>query len=90
MKNCQNCQWDKLNPQGQKMIQCGQGHIRTFQKIIENCHAWEEKKKCWCEYPQERRNNMIVSVRDMIGVGPYPFWDIIYCPACGKEIKEEK
>ena len=25
-----NCKWDRLNPEGKRMIQCGQGHARTL------------------------------------------------------------
>jgi len=49
MKSCQNCRWDRLNSQNQKMISCEQGHIRTFQGIIKDCHAWGEKKILACK-----------------------------------------
>ncbi len=44
MKDCTNCKWDRLNSEG-RMIQCFQGHVRIFKKMVENCHAWEERPK---------------------------------------------
>ena len=70
-KGCETCKFDRLNPQGQRMIQCDQGHARTFQKIINNCHAWEKKEKCWCEI-------------DNMDVWRYRKWN--YCPKCGRKI----
>ncbi len=46
------------------------------------------KPKCWHEYSKKLRNNWNVSVRDREGL-PYRVWDIKYCPACGKKIKEQ-
>lgn len=68
---CENCKWNKLNPQGQRMIQCSQGHVRTFLKTIENCHAWKEKEICWC--------NRLAFVSGMPA-----YWK--YCPYCGRKL----
>lgn len=81
---CGNCKWDKLNSQGQRMIQCGQGHARTFQKTIENCHAWKEKpkEKCWCEFDPDVRHGRL-----WIGIDinyTFPSWK--FCPICGRKL----
>ena len=86
-KDCLNCKWDKLNPQGQRMIQCDQGHVRPFQKIIDNCHAWEEKERCWCDYPVAERNNWNVSIRGPDGL-PNPVWSFTFCPVCGRSLND--
>jgi len=73
-RSCEDCKWDKLNPQGLRLIQCGQGHARTRQEIIEDCHAWEgNKEKCWCEI-------------DNMDVWKYRKWN--YCPKCGKKLED--
>jgi len=45
MKNCENCQWDKAG-------ECLQGHVRWNRDrrwVIEDCHAWKEKKILACK-----------------------------------------
>ena len=82
-RSCKDCKWDRLNPEGKRMIQCGQGHARTFEKVIENCHAWEEKSNCWCI---KVKNKMIFK-----GLGGGRFEinpsKAIYCPICGKKLE---
>jgi hypothetical protein len=53
-RSCEDCKWDK------KGMICLQGHVRGIKcKIadgyvpLEDCHAWEEKVKCWCEKIRE-------------------------------------
>ena len=87
-RNCINCKFDRLNSEKERMIQCFQGHVRIFKKVVENCHAWEEKKKCWCGYSNRERNNWNVSVKDREGL-PNFVWNIAYCPVCGKPMKED-
>lgn len=95
MKNCTNCKWDRLNPQGhERMIQCGQGHDRLIDKVIENCHAWEEKKECWCEKEGERRIQLhdYIYVNDGLNSTHYqmrPPEIPKYCPRCGRKLKED-
>jgi len=86
MRDCLSCKWDALNQhlQGQRMIQCKQGHIRTFQKIIEDCHAWEVKKTCWCEL-----SNHSASVQGYNGDGPLKYFKPIFCPQCGKKLEQK-
>ena len=75
-RSCEDCRWDvKSESHGLRMIQCGQGHARTFQKIITDCHAWEGGPKCWCEIPDHVRNNA------------HDGYFIKYCPECGKKLE---
>ena len=88
-RSCEDCKWNRLNPQGQKMIQCGQGHARTFQTTIEDCHAWKEKEKCWCEADGQKRLQLHDYVRNQYGDGNYQMRSTTtakYCPICGKKL----
>jgi len=81
-RSCEDCKWDRLNLQEERMIQCGQGHVRTFKKVVEDCHAWEKKEKCWCV---EVKNRMVFK-----GIGGGGFEinpsKANYCPVCGKHL----
>jgi len=87
-RSCEDCKFEKDG-----MI-CLQGHVRKtkYENLnavghidLEDCHAWGEKLKCWCEYSKERRNNWNVSIIGKDGL-PTPVWDIIYCPVCGGKL----
>ena len=94
MGDCIMCKWDKFNSQGQRMIQCGQGHARTFQKIIEDCHAWEEKEKCWCESPLGyKRLQLHDYIVDQDGLGHYQMRspeNAEFCPRCSRFLGDIK
>jgi len=79
-ENCLSCEWDKLNPQGQRMIQCEQGHARTFQKIIENCHAWKEKGVCWCMGNKKELFIIPYSLESLTKI------ETNFCPVCGRRL----
>jgi hypothetical protein len=86
-RSCEDCRWNRLNPQGQRMIQCGQGHVRTFPTTIEDCHAWEREKLCWCQMAGERR----LQLHDFdFGVYSMRSPEIPkFCPTCGQKIERE-
>jgi len=90
-RSCEDCRWDvKSESHGLRMIQCGQGHARTFQKIITDCHAWEEKPKCWwCDdwlaFTKESKGFPIYEVmKKLIGLNA----EAPECPICGRKHKE--
>jgi len=85
-RSCEDCKWDRLNQEGKRMIQCGQGHARTFEKVIENCHAWEKKEKCWCELknPQSPLWKYLPGYPDKKNTA-LPM-EINFCPECGKRL----
>ena len=94
MKDCESCKWDvKSESQNLRMIQCGQGHARTFQKIIKDCHAWGEKKEeCrWCD--EWRKLNITwhgtpfwKTLNYLINASDTPIGE---CPCCSKKFIKE-
>ncbi len=85
MKDCESCKWDvKSESQNLRMIQCGQGHARTFQKTIEECHAWKEKEKCWCE---KVKNRMVFKGLDGGGFEINPS-KVAFCPWCSRKLED--
>ncbi len=83
MKDCRTCQWNTVvfipllsTKDGiSSRERCLQGHVRwnKFETwIIENCHAWQERKKCECEK------------RFGSGFWPLDVFKMI-CKKCGRE-----
>jgi len=81
-RSCEDCKWDTHNSKRERMIQCGQGHARTFQKTIEECHAWKEREECWCI---KVKNKMVFKGIEGGGFEINPS-KAVYCPICGKHL----
>ena len=62
--------------------------INAFYRPDQHCHHEKIKVKCWCEYPEEERNNWNVSIRGPDGI-PDPVWDFTFCPVCGRKLNEK-
>ncbi len=92
MKDCTDCKFEKGG-----MI-CKQGHVRrlkyeNLQTVghfpLEECHAWEEKKKeCWWCRDWEAFGKIFSGynynlVKKLIGLNP----DEPKCPICGKKLE---
>ena len=87
MENCENCKWDLKG-------ECKQGHVRWNRDkkwIIEDCHAWEEKKEeCWwCRdwlaFTKESKGFPIYErMKKLIGLN----LSDPECPLCGKKFNE--
>ncbi len=77
-RSCEDCRSEKGG-----MI-CLQGHVRRirYENLnamghfpLEDCHAWEEKKVCWCEG------------KDIKIYNGFDYMKPIFCPECGKKLE---
>ena len=90
MRDCTTCKFDTVE------LVCKQGHFRggtenrdTLQiiRVIQNCHAWEERSKCWCE---RDRVCVILSGNPLYvtldGCHYQEKVKFFFCPECGRKL----